>query len=838
MRYLLAIFIFSLPLSIHAQEDTSVPEQQNPITYVKPEITTRSIFPDRLASALVYFDTVVEQPYLDQIENDSCRIVSVETYETDSTENAHQSAAIIQFQVRKAGIAMLPSVPFESETKRYESTVVQFMASEPMRSEAITLTITPEKSKVYVGEPVRFDLTWESSLHAPALQNLRLNPSFFSNEDIEVVIPRNTEPENSQVGLPIGGRRVIATRELLPEDPKALGKVTLPIYLRFNKAGTFDLPPTKLEISKLARPKSGFAQYVAHFNNSFFVPTEEDQLYDRLYNTSQPIEVEVLPLPTNELTQNFTGLFSPTEITIDIKPSDTVEIGQVLELELNLKSEVPGGFLELQELNEQPNLDERFLITGDFGKVWHQGATSFKQRMRILSTSIQSIPPLDFTIFNIDTGNYEIITTPSIPLTVNPYQNQDTISLANLNATQTLSSNPEGIWYNNPINPMNDFLQQFLFVINKYFWVLLSLIPVISALLIPLVREARKRSLNAAYKQQAESYKAFLRAPQNSQVKWDSFLAWLASYFQANNKAWTYSDTSQALKNIKANEDDLVTLTEIHQHLDKTIYTETTQNPDYSKLTDIAKRLSKLLPLILLSTVISVALSPLSLRAAEWEQAEKNFQQAQTSNDPQLYSQAALLFEEAAKQQVQPATSWYNAGNAWFQAGELGRSIAAYRHAQQLSPWDEKVSENLTSARALVATEVALNETWWDQTPLIALKVTTLCTSITLFSLLLATIRYRNKKLYKYSLACGIIFISLLTTTTIKIVQQNVSGVITTNKVNGRKGPSYAYASAFDNSLKDGLEFSLIESRDSWLRIQLLDKRECWVPSTQVVLIK
>ncbi|MGJ8655695.1 MAG: tetratricopeptide repeat protein [Akkermansiaceae bacterium] len=858
MKFLLAIatVITLLPLAIHAQDGADEPTKQElPITHLKPEITTRSIFPDKLAYALVYFPTTIEQPLLDldyePIENDTTRILSIETYEIDqtntkeSTPETAKSAAIIQFQVRKPGIATLPPIPFTSEdqTKRYQTTPTQLIASELTRSDELHLTITPTKTKIYAGEPTLFNLTWTSTIHAPALQNLRLNPSFFNDPNIEIAIPRNTQPEDNQVGLPIGGRRSIATRTLNPDNPKSLGTITLPIYLRFNQPGTIQLQPTKLEISKLSSPKDGFAQYVAHFDNSFFTPTEQDQSYARLYTTSEAHTITVLPLPTNKQSQNFSGIFTPTEITTNIKPTNTVEIGQLLELQINLKTNTPTALLTLPPLTNQPNLDERFLITGDYAKTWHPHSTTFTQRLRILNTTIQNIPPLNYTIFNTTTGNYQTITTPPIPLTVNPYQEQTTIPLKNLNATQTLTTNPQGIWHNHQHSTMTNIIQQLLHTINTHFWLILTLITTLTAILIPLILKSRKRALNPTYKLQQQTLKAFQKAPSNSPQKWTTFLSWLASHHHTNNQAWTLSDTTQALKEINANQQDLTTLTKLHQQQDQSTYTKNNQTPNYSSLTEIAKRLTKNLPLILLTTLLT--LSPQTTTAADakasaelWETAQTTFQQAQEKNSPQLYSQAALLYQTAAQQNIQPATSYYNAGNAWFQAGELGHSIAAYRHAQQLTPWDKNITKNLTSARSLVATEVPLTQTTWQKIPLITLKTTTLATLIILAIFTLLHLRHRTKPLQKATLTTTIIFLTLLTTTTIKLAQQKPTGIITTNQVNSKKGPSYAYANAFDLPLKDGLEFHLLETRQNWHHIQLPDHRQAWVPTTQATLIE
>jgi SH3-like domain-containing protein len=62
---------------------------------------------------------------------------------------------------------------------------------------------------------------------------------------------------------------------------------------------------------------------------------------------------------------------------------------------------------------------------------------------------------------------------------------------------------------------------------------------------------------------------------------------------------------------------------------------------------------------------------------------------------------------------------------------------------------------------------------------------------------------------------------------------RSIEGVITTDSVEARKGPAYAYAPAFAQPLHDGLEFKLIDERDAWMQIELSDGRQCWIPENQ-----
>ncbi|HEV7731089.1 MAG TPA: BatD family protein [Candidatus Binatia bacterium] len=63
------------------------------------------------------------------------------------------------------------------------------------------------------------------------------------------------------------------------------------------------------------------------------------------------------------------------------------------------------------------------------------------------------------------------------------------------------------------------------------------------------------------------------------------------------------------------------------------------------------------------------------------------------------YAEAAAAYEQVAAGGVGSAPLWFNLGNAWLKAGDVGRAIAAYERARRLAPRDPDVQANLRFAR-------------------------------------------------------------------------------------------------------------------------------------------
>src|SRR5262249_37778685 len=78
--------------------------------------------------------------------------------------------------------------------------------------------------------------------------------------------------------------------------------------------------------------------------------------------------------------------------------------------------------------------------------------------------------------------------------------------------------------------------------------------------------------------------------------------------------------------------------------------------------------------------------------ASAFDSANRLYEQAK-------YSEAAAGYEKLLQSgQVSPAL-YFNLGNAWFKASQIGRAIVSYRRAQQMAPRDPDLRANLQFAR-------------------------------------------------------------------------------------------------------------------------------------------
>lgn len=802
------------------------------------QLKDQSWFTDRTATAVVIFDEVVAQPEVLPEDSEACHFLDIEVSETPGSA-AGKSAAVIHFLPKKVGLITVPSLTFAAGERIYQTRAAQVVVSAPQSSDKMKISVSLVKSRMYVGEPVRVDLVWDCALPAASLRELQWHPVFFSEPDVEVVVPRNTSAEETRMGLPIGGRRVEATRTTSGAGDRKLGRIELPIYLRFNKAGKRVVPEMRLSCALLAQDSGNFATYASYFNNGLFEPVETGAAYQRVYTTAPALEIEVLPLPEINRRADFTGLFDPLKAEISIKPT-TVEIGQLMELEIKLSGEAPHGMLDLPPLGNQLGLRGRFLASDAYGRLWHKNGTIFQTRLRALTTSVQALPSLRFQVFDPAIGDYRMLVTDAIPLVVKPGKGQNFVALASYEgAVSKLTNQPEGIWQNLRVNPINDVLHPLIALMHQVFpWLLLAG-PLVFFMLLPRVRECRRRALDAGYRARALALAELRKVPADAPEKWTAFLRFMAASFGVAEETWTIGDSQKALQAIGASREDVEHITALHATADARDFSAARPGARFAGVDALAKRVMCLLGRCALLWLVALIFSS-QVRADDWSEAEAAFQKALSSNaggesSLAAYEESALKFEAAALDATHPGEAWTNAGNAWFQSGAIGRSISAFRRAQDFRPFDESLKDSLAEARALVATNVHEKLPFWRVIPVFWLKPTLVVVNFLFWAVLLLALRFRGRAWLIAACTCGFVLAWVSTLYIIEAVTARPAGVVIVDAIDARKGPGYAYNKAFQEPLRDGLEFSIIETRDDWKKIRLNDGRECWVPANQVV---
>lgn len=247
----------------------------------------------------------------------------------------------------------------------------------------------------------------------------------------------------------------------------------------------------------------------------------------------------------------------------------------------------------------------------------------------------------------------------------------------------------------------------------------------------------------------------------------------------------------------------------------------------------------------------SLVAEPLQVQrspAAEFAPPAETLQRAHAAYEAGRYMEAAGAYRQAETLGVRNGPLYYDLGNACFKSGQLGEAIAAYRRAERLMPRDPLVRVNLEFV-------LARREDKPVQ-PAVPFPIT----------LLRAMYRWMNLNewilftLGLYALACAVAVYRVVTRDRRFLVRLALFGtvgalvlagaalaykihdergiaraVIIADKSAVMSGPGKDYTVEF--WLHEGSEVQIEETRPDWLRVSLGAKLRGWIRAASVVRI-
>ena len=806
------------------------------------EFVDKTFFTDRIATVRIEHTEPLTLLNEDPFTGSSLKMVNLRSQKSPQ-KNSQCYQTYLSFLPQKTGALKFPALEWESSAGLIQTRSRNFIVGTPRESSNMQLSIRAQKKQVYIGEPLKISLEWSGSLEINRLQELKLYPDFFDMEGIEVVIPRITVPADVQIGLPIGGRRILAHRD--SPTPKQLGKVQLDLFLRFHQTGNFKFKASRLECGFLASSNRQFAPYAAHFNNSFFEPTNTQEIHERIYVDSEAFEVQVLALPANTSEHPFTGLFTPINF-VATTATNEVTVGQLISLQIDIDSQnCPHAWLRLPKSQLQNQLKGHFWVDQSLNQFWRAEGSRYQTRLRALSTQVPAIPELEFLCFDATTKSYQLKTSPAVPLRVQPNQAQNFIPLSTfLVDAPPLSKQTKGIWYPRPQIHSSAMLSSLIAHSNQYFFPILACLLTLFSGILSTLFWYKKHSPERNSKARKQAYRRFQKRLADAPEKWTDFLEFLALSLHIKTESMTKEEALNALQTIQLNPVQLKELEHFFHQVDEQTYSARPHRIDFQALEPIAKAIrqqaQRLSALILTLTIILVG-QP--LEAASLTQALEQLQQAELAEPGSraarlLYTEAALQFESLAQDPLQAAEAWPHAGHAWFQAHALGRALAAYRMAHSYHPFDGLIQENIQSIRALVnspqgerSLDAIVIPTRWLRPSLIVILTF-------FFSSFLLWFHSRNRiSLYSFVLMipCLIFTASILTYRAWKPLQE---GVVIARSTEARKGPGYHFTPAFNEAVKEGVEFKWIHQEKEWYFVHVYNGSTCWLHRSQIKIFE
>jgi len=233
--------------------------------------------------------------------------------------------------------------------------------------------------------------------------------------------------------------------------------------------------------------------------------------------------------------------------------------------------------------------------------------------------------------------------------------------------------------------------------------------------------------------------------------------------------------------------------------------------------------------------------APAATPIAQFDQANGLYEQGR-------FADAAAGYQQLIAAGHTSATIYYNLGNAWFKAGQLGRSVAAYRRALKLSPRDPNILFNLDFARRQVAGSSAPAPNLWQRLPgRLTLNEWAVLAAIA-FWLCFALLLLREwkpawrRQLRSYVIAAASLATLLIAMLTIAVYQSGAvrEAVVVAQEAVVRYGPLEDSRVHFQ--LRNGAEVQIVGRKqnspaEAWLQVRDGSNRIGWLKRDQVVIL-
>ena len=308
----------------------------------------------------------------------------------------------------QAGQIRLPSLAVEHEGKKYQTNPVAVNIIKPGTTDQLDLEVTLSQQKCYVGQPVIMTVKFYISADIGEFQ---FNIPVFSSDDFYIEEPDVSNPQAKLYRLNTGTTVMVSQYRIVHKDKDSIllsfSKVLIP-----KRSGKIVMQPASVS----AAVAVGRSRSRDPFDSFFGGQTQ----YRRFMVSSEPLELEVSPLPEQDKPAQFYGLVGQYTISATATPTE-VNVGDPITLTVKI-----GGSKYLKPV-QWPALEQVPALAANF-KIPSQKASPtidnefkvFTQTIRANNDQVTEIPPIPLAYFDAEQGRYVTAKTEPIKLEVSP----------------------------------------------------------------------------------------------------------------------------------------------------------------------------------------------------------------------------------------------------------------------------------------------------------------------------------------------------------------------------------------------------------------------------------
>ncbi len=571
----------------------------------------------------------------------------------------------------------------------------------------------------------------------------------------------------------------------------------------------------------------------------------------RLVASGSAVNVEVREVPMPRPV-TFCGGIGEYKVSASASPTK-LRVGDPLTLTVELERGQQSGSLELisaPDLTAIPELDADFdlIDKNPTGRI-DGSRKRFVYAMRPKRASA-GIPAIIVSAFNTQTEEFENIQTAAIPLEITEAERLNSGELIGTRPTigsTSIKSRAEGIFQN--ITDPSQVRDQRISLIS---WSEAALgVWCATGSLIGLATLYRRRSSDAGRvrRQQARSAATRRLADARSLVQKgqqaealrqvrSAIVGMVADMQNRVAEGLTAADVNTTLTAASVNEDDRTAIVKLLESIESAEYGAGQSTDPITAIEEASRLISRIAPLlergIKAGTLATICLLLNCLNsgdalAAEPGSNERTFVRAlelfDSAKSPDDYRESAQVLETILADGLRNGAVYYNLGNAYYRAGDYGRAILNYRKAKPYLPNYLYLTSNLEQALAAAPGRLAEPpRPWWSHVLFwtdwlsFPAKVKVFFWGLTLAAMTSAVAALFRISRLSLPIAL-LVFCSLAIGLDAALSDTDITGfrrAVITGETTARKGTDTSYEAAFDQPLRDGAEFQILNETRDW----------------------
>jgi tetratricopeptide (TPR) repeat protein len=694
-------------------------------------------------------------------------------------------------------------------------------------SEAAFVRLLPATNTIYLGQTIPVEVQCYCNDSAVNLQLPQLNADDF----VVGNIPR--EPQRTRVRVGNSLYNLMIFR----------------VSATATRTGTLTLGPATW----------GLVMGVGQRNFFGFMQTQPVNV-----NSDSP-QIRVLPVPTNGAPPGFSGAIGNFTLAQCEAGPTAVGVGDPITLKIRIAGSGGFGAITLPADEEGWREFKTYPPTSKFESsdpLQIEGSKYFEQVISPLNAEIKEIPPFTFSYFDPAAGAFRTLTHPGIALTVHPTAATPQPTVIASGAPPEAAAQNQEIVHIKPEPgavraPAPPLLRQ------PFFLTLQAVAPLAWLGALGWRRQKDKLANNPRLRRRRDVARlvstgladlSVLAAANDAEKFYSAVLGLLREQLGERLDLPAPAITEAVIEECKGLDAPVASLLrDLFRACDQYRYTpEHTSQELASLIPKVKTALAGLrqmpdagggLAKKLLQGVSGLLLLG-AAAGARGEVVSQTFAEANKLYEEGKYSQAAAAYDGLLQRGRISPEIYFNAGDAWFKAAQMGRAIYSFRRAEELAPRDPDIRANLQIARNQAGTGAAAlpGNRWTRWVERLTLNEWTVSASAAaaLFFLLL-TARQLSPAFAKstggWSIILAAVSVWLLACLGLSVDQRwlEKSSIVLVSEAVARRGPMDESQSAF--TAHDGAELMVLSRDGDWLQVSDAAKHIGWLQQKEVALM-